>query len=100
MTSSTFIDNSGTIAIANLGGITIKGGSGANVYNVNSVRAGCLLKLDVGAGAATINVTSTGNPLTSILGPISITGTTGSTRLNADDQLDPAKNGQVLVTTQ
>lgn len=100
LTRNSFTDNSVTIALKNLAGIVIKGGSGTNVYNVSGVAAGSPVTLNVGNGAATVNISSNGNPLSSILSPISITGGSGSTRLNVDDQFDPASNATVNITTQ
>lgn len=99
LTRNSFADDSTTITFANLGGLVVKGGSGANVYNVTGVAPNTAVSLNVGAGAATVNIASTGNPQTSILGPLSITGTTGSTNLKVDDQLDPAAGATINVTT-
>src|SRR5262249_42057326 len=88
-----------TINSRNLTGITVKGGSGSDVFTISNTDATLPVTVNVGSGAAAVNINSLGGPLTSVLGAVTITGSTGSTHLSIDDQNDPSSAGTITVST-
>ena len=67
------------------GGITLKGSSGADTYNVLSTFSGQPVNIVGGAGNNTVNVGSVANKLVAILSPVTVSDPLGSMRLSLLD---------------
>jgi Ca2+-binding RTX toxin-like protein len=72
------------IVYAGIANLTLNGGTGTNVYNVQSTSATTIV--NTGTGTDVINVGSPGNTLAGILGPLTINGQGGPDALNINDQ--------------
>jgi hypothetical protein len=79
-----------TLSYHNIGSLTAFGGSGGNVFNIDSTAAGTAVTVNTGAGDDTINVGNAGQSLDDIhpLGPVTVNGQGGHDVLNVLDQGD------------
>ena len=100
LTSTLFTNSvSHFVVLKNLQNVTLKGGTGADTYSIAGLGAAVPLTLNVGNGAATVNLVNGSKDATSFLSPVTITGTTGSTTLRVDDQNDPTASELIDVVT-
>jgi hypothetical protein len=75
-----------TYATFSVSPLTVEGGSGGNVFNVQSTPAGFTTNILAGAGNDTVNVGNTANSLDGIQGPLFLNGEGGFNVLNINDQ--------------
>jgi hypothetical protein len=77
----------GSVALANIANVVLKGGTGGNQFNVLATNSGESLGIFSGTGANSIFVGSNGvggGSLQNILGPVTITGQAAATALTID----------------
>ena len=100
ITNSTVqINNTVIVTYAGISGLTLNGGSGNNVYNVESTAASTPVTVKTGDGTDTVNLGSTGNSLSNLLGLVTIKGKGGATTLNINSQEDSDLNYVLTSTT-
>lgn len=92
----------GSVALANIGNVVLKGGTGGNQFNVVSINTGESLSVFSGTGANNIFVGSNGSGpgnLQNIRGQVTVNGQGAATALTVDGSSSTASNTLTLTDT-
>jgi predicted outer membrane repeat protein len=95
------INNLAPITYAGARGLILKGGSGADLFNVEGTAAGSPVTIQTGAGTNTVNVTPTSRNLKNLGGALTVQGAGGGrvTALGVYDQANPLGDGYTITTS-
>jgi hypothetical protein len=87
-----------TSSVINSNGVTIRGGTGNNTFNLPVSPAGGPVNIVGGSGTNVVNLGNASN-LANILAPVTVTDPTGSATLNLDDSADTTNSTATITST-
>jgi hypothetical protein len=87
------------LSYGGLAALTLSGGAGTDVYNIQGTALGTATTASGGAGNDTFNVGSSAKVLSTILGALTVKGNGGTNKLSANDQGNAAAASLTLSAT-